>query len=703
MLLHRSNQFDSSIWFTLSGQTRSNGSFNPEDLHTACKPILVETTKAHSAMFPLSDQINGETNRKRKFFGIEIPEKSNGTPASHALDPLPVCSRSDSANPEMLSCSTRTKFPGNLNQNLLGNPGSRTYGQLTTSSTALMPGHDISSSKLLVDCNSSSIPSLRAEVLPPNDFHFGCPSDSKESRGCRPSVGFCNQKGISESKIASAQSGQHSPKCSFKLLPWMMETKSAVDLNVGVMAVDSYENEETVNGSTKQNSNGGFSWLRAIRPSYVKPEKKVEGSHEINLNSSENCSLQFIDKTAIIIRDSVSTCADDVKHRKSDTCCSSSSTKLLGFPISESVCGDLPSPNSPLQPAPPASAIDVNFVMTHDPPPPKCGQQCLVEGPVSEKRLVCQNVDIRQIDLNLCVTEEGIEEDVQSTPSSMRNNARIPMIDLEIPVTIEMETKVTSGCESLANHLTKPSNSLPDETSESQECSSVSTAAEALIAISASSVINLQQKAGSHDWEISTSDSLHWLAEIVTSCWSDTENDVGSANGAVLDNSIPDGIDIFEFMTLNLTEAKVEECYYKPQVQENKKSEDTPPRRPRRGQARRGRQRKDFQRDVLPNLTSLSRNEVTEDFQMIEGLIRAIGGNWQSRLTQKNNARGSTARGRKRAPGGSAPPTMTEECSNQFQQMKTGIEENSLTGWGKRTRRPPRQRCPISSPPLAIK
>ncbi|XWS40934.1 hypothetical protein CRYUN_Cryun17cG0038500 [Craigia yunnanensis] len=713
--LHLEAERRQNGWFSNkfeNGQTRSNGSFHPEDLHSPCKSVQVQSTNVHSATFLLSDQNERETFIKRKIFGIEIPEKSNGMSAvaSHALDQLPVHSRSDSANSEMLSCSSRTNFSGNLSPSLLGNPGSMTYGQLNTSSTALMQGHDIIRGKLLVNSNSRSLPSFRAEVLPQNDFHFGCPSDSKESRGCCPSVGFCTKNGISVSKFASEQSSQHSPKISFKLLPWMMEAKSAVDLNMGAMAVDSYQNEEisqskfvSVNGSIKQNSNGELSWLRATRPCNAEPIKEVEGSRQMNLDSSQNCSQQFVEKTAIRIQDSLSaTCVDDVKHWKSDTSCSSSSTKLLGFSISENVCRDLPSPNSPLQPGSPASAVDgVNFVMTHGLPPPKCGQQCLAEGLVAEKRLVNQNADIRHIDLNLSVIEEGIE-DVQSTSSSMRTNVRIAKIDLEMPVTIEMGTKVNSDCESLESNLTKHSNLLHDEISESQGRLSVSAAAEALVAISSSSVINLQQKVGSHEVEISTSDSLHWFAKIVTSCWSDTENDVGSANGACLEDSIPDGIDIFEFMTLNLTETKVEEYCYNPEVQENKKSEDTLPRRPRRGQARRGRQRKDFQRDVLPSLTSLSRNEVTEDFQMIEGLIRAIGGNWQSSLTQKNNAKGSTGRGRKRA-GGSAPPTTTEDCSNQFQKMKTGLEERSLTGWGKRTRRPPRQRCLISSPPLTIK
>ncbi|XP_007032640.2 PREDICTED: uncharacterized protein LOC18601589 [Theobroma cacao] len=712
--LHLEAERRQNGWFSSkfeNGQTRSNGSFHSEDLHIPCRSVQVETTKAHSAMFLLSDQNKRETCTKRKIFGVDIPEKSTGASAaaSHALDPLPVHSQLEADNSEILSCSTWTKFSGNLNQNLLGNPGSRTYGQLNSSSTALMQGHDIIWGKLLVDGNSRSLPSLRAEASSQNDFHFGSPSDSKESRVCCAPVGFCNQNGTSESNFASEQSAQHGPKIGFEFLPCMMESKSAVDLNMGAIAVDNYQNEEisqsgfvSMNRSVKQNSNGGLSWLTAARPCDAKPIKE-EVSGQMNLNSLQNCSQQSIEKTAMRIQDSFSaTCAADAKHRKSGNGCSSSSTKILGFSISGNVSRDLPLPNSPLKPGFPASAIDgVNSVITHGPLPPKCEQQCLLEGLVAEKRSVNQNADVRHIDLNLCVMEEGVEEDVQSTPSSMRTNIRTAKIDLDMPVAIEMGNNDTSGCEYLESNLTKPFNLQDEEIRESQGLLSVSAAAEALVAISSSCVTNLQENVSCQQSETSASDSLHWFAEIVSSCWSDPEHDIEAANGACLGDSIPDGIDVFEFMTLNLAETKTEEYYYTPQVLENEKSEEPLSKRPRRGQARRGRQRKDFQRDVLPNLTSLSRNEVTEDFQMIEGLIREIGGSWQSSLTQKNNAKGSTGRGRKRS-GGSAPPTTTEDCLNQFQQMKTGLEERSLTGWGKRTRRPPRQRYPICSP-LAIK
>ncbi|KAM1076170.1 hypothetical protein ACFX2J_023495 [Malus domestica] len=127
-------------------------------------------------------------------------------------------------------------------------------------------------------------------------------------------------------------------------------------------------------------------------------------------------------------------------------------------------------------------------------------------------------------------------------------------------------------------------------------------------------------------------------------------------------------------------------------------------KRPRRGQSRRGRQRKDFRRDVLPGLASLSKNEVTDDLQIIEGLVRKFGGSWQLSLSQRNSGKGGRGRGRKRM-GISAPSTNVAEVSQpQIEQPiceeLQGPEERSLTCWGKRTRRPPRQRYPIDNSPV---
>ncbi|KAM1821482.1 hypothetical protein ACFX14_023641 [Malus domestica] len=116
------------------------------------------------------------------------------------------------------------------------------------------------------------------------------------------------------------------------------------------------------------------------------------------------------------------------------------------------------------------------------------------------------------------------------------------------------------------------------------------------------------------------------------------------------------------------------------QIQTNLIEEVTLSKRPRRGQSRRGRQRKDFQRDV-------------DDLQIIEGLIRESGGSWKSSLSQRNSRKGGRGRGRKRM-GTSAPSTNVAEVSQpQIEQPKCeelqGPEERSLTCWGKRTRSPP--------------
>ncbi|KAL4366375.1 hypothetical protein GQ457_05G009950 [Hibiscus cannabinus] len=331
-----------------NGRPRSNGSFRPEDLHAPGKSVQVETTEARFAMFLSYDQNKRETFGKQKIFGIEIPEKSNGasTVTSHGLDLLPVHSWSDAGHSEILSVPSRAKLNGNSSQN-----GSWTYGQLNTSSTALLQDHDITRGKLLVDNNSRSLPSFRTEGLARNDFF--CASDCKEPRAS-------------------------------KSLPWMMEEMSTIDLNASTMAAGGYEIEEisrsdfaSVNGSMKQNSNGGLSWLRTTIPSNTKPNNDVEDSR-----------------------------FGDAKHRKSDTSYSSSSTKLLGFSVSENICRDLPSPNTPLKPSSPASAIDgVTFDMIHEPLSRKCGQQCPFEGLATDTISVNPNANAGRIDLNLCVTE----------------------------------------------------------------------------------------------------------------------------------------------------------------------------------------------------------------------------------------------------------------------------------------------------------
>jgi hypothetical protein len=82
---------------------------------------------------------------------------------------------------------------------------------------------------------------------------------------------------------------------------------------------------------------------------------------------------------------------------------------------------------------------------------------------------------------------------------------------------------------------------------------------------------------------------------------------------------------------------------------------------------------------------------------MIEGLITATGGTWRSGLSQRNSPKRKAGRGRKRAAPAAASPIVTAVSLPQTQQPDCGELGLEVTGWGKRTRRPPRQRYPINN------
>ncbi|KAJ0973791.1 hypothetical protein J5N97_015756 [Dioscorea zingiberensis] len=134
--------------------------------------------------------------------------------------------------------------------------------------------------------------------------------------------------------------------------------------------------------------------------------------------------------------------------------------------------------------------------------------------------------------------------------------------------------------------------------------------------------------------------SLHWFAEVVSSI----EKNVGNVGHE------DDGLDSFESITLKLEEIKVEEYiqWSKPRELDNSNDGETNAAsllftKPRRGQARRRRQ-KDFQKDILPGLVSLSRHEVTEDLQTIGAMMRAAGMPWPLGLSRRHWPRkGETA------------------------------------------------------------
>ncbi|KAM0958359.1 hypothetical protein ACFX2C_023661 [Malus domestica] len=86
------------------------------------------------------------------------------------------------------------------------------------------------------------------------------------------------------------------------------------------------------------------------------------------------------------------------------------------------------------------------------------------------------------------------------------------------------------------------------------------------------------------------------------------------------------------------------------------------------------------------------------------GLIRESGGSWQSSLSHRNSGKGGRGRGRKRMGTPALSTNVAEVSQPQIEQPKCevlqGPEERNLTCWGKRTRRPPRQRYPIDNSPV---
>ncbi|KAK9107389.1 hypothetical protein Syun_023400 [Stephania yunnanensis] len=242
-------------------------------------------------------------------------------------------------------------------------------------------------------------------------------------------------------------------------------------------------------------------------------------------------------------------------------------------------------------------------------------------------------------------------------------------------------------------------------------------AAEALVFISSSTVLGHAKDATQHPSEPSLVDCLNWFADVVSSNSGALSNQgrVGAREKGSVEFDSSDESDYFERMTLELTELKMEEYWCEPGSLDNLNNEENAspslPTRRRRGQARRGRQRKDFQRDVLPSIASLSRHEVTEDLQTIGGLMRATGHPWQTALERRNAARNGWARGRRRSRGTVSSVAAVATCVAPLQQLdnnnmtnssnnnELGLEERSLKGWGKTTRRPRCQRFVAGNPP----
>ncbi|RDX71138.1 hypothetical protein CR513_49542, partial [Mucuna pruriens] len=331
-------------------------------------------------------------------------------------------------------------------------------------------------------------------------------------------------------------------------------------------------------------------------------------------------------------------------------------------------------------------------------------------GTISKTRSPTAEADSRnQIDLNLIVRDDEGSDDEGSFTTTPSDNVKMKAeIDLEALPVPETEEDAVPKEKQLETSLASPQ-VTQDIVEQPKDDELMTNAAEAIIVLSSLSFDQGDSVIVNSPSESPKVDVLSWFADVVFSC---KEGKCSrERDGEHNEERSSEGMDYFEAMTLNLPETKEEDYMPKPLVPDNFKVEEITallPTRTRKGPARRGRQRRDFQRDILPGLTSLSRHEVTEDLQTFGGLMRATGYSWHSGLTRRSSARNGSGRGRRRVQVAPSPPTppvvATNETSTplmqQLNNIEVGLEDRSLTGWGKTTRRPRRQRCPAGNPPL---
>ncbi|KAL3511075.1 hypothetical protein ACH5RR_030476 [Cinchona calisaya] len=560
-------------------------------------------------------------------------------------------------------------------------------------------------------------PGSGSDVPTINGFYHGSSSGSKEVLARYPSVSISHLNCNGSDNTTSMHNLNHVPG---KLPNGCIKPAKDMDLNV----VQSPNEDVDINEKNKPEDHlAALPWLRA-KPSCKSETAKVgrdANSESFSFFQSSPSKLfcegePLKDLNEIFTQKEMATsssCEVGVKKEIGET---QGIKKILGVPIFEKPSNfknesSSPLPTSVTLPQPLSGEkvdmevkhrlIDINVA---------CDEHIASEGLAVEKVMDAKVAHTRNyIDLNSCVTED--EEVLAPSGASNCTSVKILVeIDLEAPV-LEIEDDVLDG-EKDKQH--KASLQPPEPEVEETNDEVVRIAAEAIVSLSSSGHLLHMEENTCQPSEDPLAESLLWLADAVSSCADKHEGRaskaIRSTDNLVLGNCSFDEIDEFELMTLQLKETKEEDYMPKPFVPEVQKIEESGPNslpnRSRKGQTRRGRQRRDFQRDILPGLASLSRHEVTEDLQTFGGLMRATGVPWSSGLTRRNGTRSGGGRGRRKAVVVDTVSTVvaTATCTPLMQQLNSieaGLEDRSLTGWGKTTRRPRRQRCPAGNPPPA--
>ncbi|KAA0034455.1 uncharacterized protein E5676_scaffold1932G00040 [Cucumis melo var. makuwa] len=570
-------------------------------------------------------------------------------------------------------------------------------------------------------------------------WHLSSDSRSNPGSGCENP----NQNGFyigstSGSNGVLSSTIRHDPGANYYKGSGCVSTNSPKDINLNVVLQKSLSNEsgQQPNYRTRESEQNNedhhnvLPWSRAV-PAASKNEtinsRRFSVTGELNFALSP--TKQFSDRnetengSKVVCYPNIesnSHCSNNEPRMSEQGECQSN-RKLLGFPIfegpriSKNESFSLTSPSASL-PNPSENGMEDNRktrVLDINLP---CDPSVFESDNATNGALTVENgkdtkiSTVRvDIDLNSCVSDEEPSMRPLPLPSSSGKERVMVEIDLEAPAMPETEDNIIVEEESLVKQHEQQPQSLQHKAVDIQD-DLMSLAAEAILAISSCGhSCLLDDSVVSNGLEDSSSDPLNWFAEIVSTHGDDvqTKSDtvLRSKEGKDAEESSLRGVDYFEYMTLRQAEVDEEHYMPKPLVPENMEIEDTGTNllqnRPRKGQTRRGRQRRDFQKDILPGLSSLSRHEVTEDLQTFGGLMRATGHSWHSGVTRRNSTRNGCGRGRRRSVT-SPPPPVQSACNQLIQQLSNiemGLEDGSLTGWGKTTRRPRRQRCPAGNPP----
>ncbi|KAL0701257.1 hypothetical protein Bca4012_057379 [Brassica carinata] len=434
-----------------------------------------------------------------------------------------------------------------------------------------------------------------------------------------------------------------------------------------------HQSFESLQGPKKQECSAGLPW--------IKPKPTNKNGFDLNASAGSDVADGLSGVSPLNGLRSFS-CSNDPNLGRAEMASSLSNGKLLGYPISQK--RSIWEGNSSLNPSSvclkEAHTLENRNFDINLPCDASVSEDAAVDKEEGKKAATNRN----HIDLNLCASED--ESSGLCSKPRMETRA-IPLIDLEAPPNLESEEE--EGDKMLEKR---------DEAGETLD-ELIKGAAEAIVTIS---LPHTTDEAASSTTDAVAKDPLSWFVNTIASCGNDLGYREEHSSGE---------FDYFEAMTLNLPPTKEEDYMPTPLVPEHLKFDETgstgiAANRPRRGQVRRGRPRRDFQRDVLPGLTSLSRLEVTEDLQMFEGLMKATGYSWNSGVARRSSNRGGSTRGRKRLVSnvnGALPvcSSLEQPIDNSNVQM-VGLEDRSLTGWGNATRRPRRQRCPAGTPPTVV-